>query len=545
MKLKQRLYVILLAVSLIPLFLCGLVMMYQNRTNVEKVVKQNLLGVSLYQIDTIGTFCDQVKQNMNLIAKQSVVQDEILVNLGRKEATGESAHFYLDDMLEERKDYLSYVQSVFIVDKNLHTVSASETYLKGLPSGLSTAKPDFLDGHFCFGDVYSRVIDGNIVRMVMAYQGVFCEGELIGYVVEEIRTEYFSKYHRENALWEHATMQILDGRNQVVTIGGDGEEDEDFLDSQTIHNQKVERWQKKEGYETSGSMDYSVSGVKYMTCYADILYTDWTIRITVNVNEYQDDELSYLAIFVTVIIMGTLLLTVLNYFLTVRTVLPIERMRRTLQKIQATQDYSIRIETGTDDEVGELEHEINHLLQCFMEGQMQGMEEQKSLEKKAEKDPMTGIMNKKAIARYVQLLDEEVEARDGRIAVGFVDIDDFRDYNTLYGHAEGDHVIKFVAHTLRETIPGYVGRNGGDEFVFCMETDGREIVEQIMERLERKLKKGVINSVTNQEMPIPCSIGVVVDRAGKTDYRKLIQEADEAMYQAKGKGKNTYHVTMK
>lgn len=140
---------------------------------------------------------------------------------------------------------------------------------------------------------------------------------------------------------------------------------------------------------------------------------------------------------------------------------------------------------------------------------------------------------------------EEIEPRDGKIAVGFVDIDDFRDYNTNYGHAEGDHVIKFVAHTLREMIPGSVGRNGGDEFVFCMETDGREIVVQTMERLHRKLQNGVINGVTGERMPIPCSIGIVIERAGKTDYRKLIQEADEAMYQAKGNGKNTYFIMVK
>ena len=195
--------------------------------------------------------------------------------------------------------------------------------------------------------------------------------------------------------------------------------------------------------------------------------------------------------------------------------------------------------------MSEVQYEINHLLQCVMESQMEGKEEQKSLERKAEKDPMTGVMNKKAIAQRVMSMAEEIEPLAGKIAVGFVDIDDFRDYNTLYGHAEGDHVIKFVASTLRELIPGAVGRNGGDEFVFCMETDGREIVEQIMERSIHRLQTGVITSVTNEPMPIPCSIGIVIERAGKTDYRKLIQEADEAMYQAKGKGKNTYHILSK
>ena len=53
-----------------------------------------------------------------------------------------------------------------------------------------------------------------------------------------------------------------------------------------------------------------------------------------------------------------------------------------------------------------------------------------------------------------------------RISAGFLDIDDFKDYNTNYGHQEGDNVIKFVANTLKENFKGEVGRNGGDEFVF-------------------------------------------------------------------------------
>ena len=50
----------------------------------------------------------------------------------------------------------------------------------------------------------------------------------------------------------------------------------------------------------------------------------------------------------------------------------------------------------------------------------------------------------------------------------FLDIDNFRDYNTLYGHQEGDRVIRFVASILKENIDGIVGRNGGDEFLFCL-----------------------------------------------------------------------------
>ena len=545
MKLKQRLYAILLTVSLIPLFVCGFVMLYQNKHNVEQVLSDNLLGISQSQIDNIETFCEQVKQEMEIISQYSFLQHEVLSSLNRVDSEGETTRQHLAELLKERKNYQPYIQSMIIVDKNLRIVVSSETYSSGTGTALGEVDPKFLTGNFSIGNVYTRKTNAGMKRAVLAYRGIYHEDELIGYIVEEILTEYFNKYHEDNVFWEKGIMQILDGNREIVTVGGYGQGKSDFIDVQDLHDRNVERMRRKAGYESAGSLEYEINGVKYVTCYSDLEYSDWEVRISVNVDEYQHVGVSYVILFVTMIVMGTLLLTVVNYFLSANTLGPIERIRETLKEVQETGDYSIRIETTSDDEMGELQHEINHLLQQVMEAQMQDKAEQKSLEKKAEKDPMTGVLNKKAIAQYVQYMAEEAENHAGKVAVGFVDIDDFRDYNTLYGHAEGDHVIKFVANTLREMIPGTVGRNGGDEFVFCMETDGREIVEQVVERLERRLKKGVINNVTGEPMPIPCSIGIVIEEAGKTDYRKLIQEADEAMYQAKGKGKNTYHIMVK
>lgn len=340
-------------------------------------------------------------------------------------------------------------------------------------------------------------------------------------------------------------MVIRDGNGNIVTFGGAGEDSDTFEEEQALHDQKIESERIKRGYQTEGAVVYKVGRNKYIAQYSNLQYTDWSIRVSANVDGYMTVGISYGVLLMAIFVVGFLMMQAMNHYITVKTVVPMEEIRNVLKQVQQTGDYSLRLEPSTDDEVGELQHEVNHLLQCVMELQRQEKEEQKSLEKKAEKDPMTGIMNKKAIAERVEQMAEEFEARDGYIAVGFLDIDDFRDYNTKFGHAEGDHVIKYVAHTLREMIPGSVGRNGGDEFVFCMETDGREIVGQLMERLLHKLEHGVINGVTGERMPIPCSIGIVIERAGKTDCRKLIQEADEAMYEAKGKGKDTYFIVVK
>lgn len=545
MKLRNRLYVVLLIISLVPLLSCGLIMLYQNNRNIKGVIEENLLGVSASQIDNIENFFEKVKQDMEIVSNYSFLQQEVLASLGRIESKDESARKHLEEILEEHMLHQPYIQSLVIADKNFSTIVASEDYEEGVNSGLGIANAKFLQGDFCLGNVYTRQDGSSKIQAVLAYQGIFYKGELIGYLAEEIRIDHFDQYHEGNVFWDNGSMIIRDGNSAIVTIGGVGENEPDFKETQARHDQKIENERIKRGYHTQGAVIYSIGDTKYIAQYATLKYTDWTIRISANVDSYMKVGISYGVLLVAVLVVGFLMMQVMNYYITIKTVRPMEEIQEVLQKVQQTGDYSLRLEPGTDDEMGVLQHEVNRLLQCVMELQIQEKEEQKSLEKKAEKDPMTGVMNKKAIAARVQQMSEEIEPRDGKIAVGFVDIDDFRDYNTNYGHAEGDHVIKFVAHTLREMIPGSVGRNGGDEFVFCMETDGREIVAQTMERLHRKLQNGVINGVTGERMPIPCSIGIVIERAGKTDYRKLIQEADEAMYQAKGNGKNTYYIMMK
>ena len=545
MKLRNRLYVTLLTISLVPLVLCAIAMLYQNTKNVERVIQENLLGVTQSQIDNIENFFEQVKQDMEIVTNYSFLQREVLASLGREDAMDDISIDHLEEILVERMRYQPYIQSMVIADKNLRIVAASEEYAIGEDSGLGVADPKFLQGEFIIGNIYTRPTEQGEIRAVLAYRGIYYEDELIGYLAEEILTDCFSKYHEGNVFWDNGTMMIRDGNGKIITIGGAGDEEPNFVEQQEKHTQKIVNERIKRGLETEGAVKYSFSGSDYIAQYATLKYTDWTIRVSANMDSYMEKGISYGALFIAILVIGFLMLQVMNHYVTLRTIRPMEEIRKILQKVQQTNDYSLRLELGLDDEMGELQREVNRLLQCVMELQMQEKAEQKSLEKKAEKDPMTGILNKKAIAAWVQQMITEIEPRAGKIAVGFGDIEDFRDYNTKFGHAEGDHVIKFIANTLREMIPGSVGRNGGDEFVFSMETDGREIVEQTMERLMRKLQNGVINGVTNEQMPIPCSIGIVIEHAGKTDYRELIQAADEAMYQAKEKGKNTYYIVAK
>ena len=156
MRLRDRLYGVLLAITLIPLLLCGFIMLYQNDKNAENIIEENLLGVSESQIDNIENFFENIKQDMEIVSNYSFLQQEVLVSLGQVEENDASARRHLEEILQERMLHQPYIQSMVIADKNFKTVAASENYEVGADSGLGIASAKFLQGNFYIGNIYTR-----------------------------------------------------------------------------------------------------------------------------------------------------------------------------------------------------------------------------------------------------------------------------------------------------------------------------------------------------------------------------------------------------
>ena len=188
---------------------------------------------------------------------------------------------------------------------------------------------------------------------------------------------------------------------------------------------------------------------------------------------------------------------------------------------------------------------IQRMCQDITEERRQQEEALQKAEEKASLDPMTQIKNKKAIELITRERIKEAADKNLPIAVGFVDIDNFRDYNTKYGHMQGDEVIKYVAATLRTCVNGDVGRTGGDEFTFCILDATYDNVEVAMKEMHRKLNAGIAVLETGEVIPTPCSIGVVIEQGTSLEYEAILKDSDEAMYQAKERGKNTYQILTK
>lgn len=137
--------------------------------------------------------------------------------------------------------------------------------------------------------------------------------------------------------------------------------------------------------------------------------------------------------------------------------------------------------------------------------------------------------------RVAQQRQALAHAEHGQLALLFIDLDGFKAVNDLHGHQEGDRVLVEVAEVFQSLIrdADVAGRLGGDEFVICLSSAQGRIDSTAAEVAERVLAK-----VRQIGFDIGCSIGISVMSGPHADLSRAMSDADEAMYEAKRRGKN-------
>lgn len=163
-----------------------------------------------------------------------------------------------------------------------------------------------------------------------------------------------------------------------------------------------------------------------------------------------------------------------------------------------------------------------------------------ALKERAERDSLTKLLNK---ASTQQLITEHLNSQDPNClsAMLILDLDNFKSINDAYGHLYGDAVLAQIGSNLRRLFRSHdiIGRIGGDELlVFLKDIPNAELVHSRCKLLLTTFRELFGRLVP--DLNVSCSIGAALAPNHAANYAELYQRADEAMYLAKGKGKDRY-----
>ena len=202
------------------------------------------------------------------------------------------------------------------------------------------------------------------------------------------------------------------------------------------------------------------------------------------------------------------------------------------------------LEAGADDYIVKPfdQHELQVRLRVgkrIVDLQMDLLQAREELRDRANKDLLTMLPNRQAIAAA---LEQELSRsrRDHRtVGVILLDIDHFKKINDTYGHFAGDAVLREAAARLRGNMRTYdqVGRYGGEEFLVVLPNCDLEQASHQAERMRQRLHSSIM-TVDGVEMRISASFGVTVSDGSDRSADFFVRMADEALYKAKASGRN-------
>ena len=228
---------------------------------------------------------------------------------------------------------------------------------------------------------------------------------------------------------------------------------------------------------------------------------------------------------------------------------PVRRLLEATNRLTKGQ-VATRLAPGGIRELDTLSHAFNDMADQLAASQAETLAAMQSLESRieertsqlqelAERDPLTGLANRRQLFTSLNASIDRADADNLRVGAFFLDIDNFKTLNDSMGHGYGDRVLIAIAHRLEVTARsfGFAARLGGDEFMIVHEgaatiddivASGNRIVEAFQDPIK----------VEGRELIVSVSVGASVYPDHEQDAEALLRAADAALFNAKALGRS-------
>ncbi|WP_046115806.1 GGDEF domain-containing protein [Aquincola tertiaricarbonis] len=212
-----------------------------------------------------------------------------------------------------------------------------------------------------------------------------------------------------------------------------------------------------------------------------------------------------------------------------------------LDDLAGVVDAMVKESRAVQQRVGQAQRSLGeeHARASELESRVRDLEgELRRLSDEVATDALTQVANRRGLMQAFDSERARLE-RDGRpLAVGLIDIDNFKKLNDSLGHAAGDEALKSLARRVQEALRpvDHLARFGGEEFVVLLPDTPVAEAQQVLTRLQRQLTASLFMH-DGQDVFVTFSAGVTGYRPGER-LEAALERADEALYEAKHQGKN-------
>ena len=380
-----------------------------------------------------------------------------------------------------------------------------------------------MSGHDYVSDIIVSMSTGQMM-IVMEVPVFNDQHQPIGMLQRNLNLDNLQEFITNQSV-DDISILVLDQENKVIANSHPESEDVEDPD----YYQKIVRVMN----ENNGIARIELLGQKYfVTCSRNQL-TNW------NVATIQSSSVVYHAAneeIVRVGIIGLLLLLLVNivaHILATRMTVPIRKICKVITDIVKGNDDEKQLSILSEDELGEMALAINEIRAM-----------RNNMKQENETDALTGLASRAAVEAICRqrLQEYEESFAPGMMAIFLIDLDNFQKATKEDGHQYGNRILQKFAQGLKEIFRSYdtVGHLDSDEFVVIIDHQ-KDLT--IIKRKANEINQMARNlTIGDTNAGISASIGIAVSPQNGKTYNHLFHAADLALFAAKEKGRNNYHI---
>jgi diguanylate cyclase (GGDEF)-like protein len=243
---------------------------------------------------------------------------------------------------------------------------------------------------------------------------------------------------------------------------------------------------------------------------------------------------------------GVTVLVILNLMMQAVVLKPLRRLTDHAAKLQQEGDYSLRLGLERKDEIGVLAKSLDSLVQTISDRTVELQRANEQLTQLSLNDALTGIANRRMFDAYLKQEWRRAMREQTPLSIMLADVDHFKKFNDTYGHQQGDMCLIGVAAVMQlhmQRPADLLARYGGEEFAVILpgtDAEGAGHMAEVLGQAVRDLR--IDHSESDAAPYVTVSIGVVTTipspEEGDGGMDMLLEQADQALYQAKKVGRN-------